>query len=73
MAKVWHAFQIKFTLFSRQLGNKYLDHFENFKKRNMLNNMGEVRINDNSEDSSYEDLKDEPKDIGTLRYGFEYI
>jgi hypothetical protein len=39
----------------------------------MLNNMGEVRINDNSEDSSYEDLKDETKDIGTLRYGFEYI
>ena len=73
MAKVWHAFKIKLTLFSRQLGNKYLDHFQNFKKRNMLNNMGEVRINDNSEDSSYEDLKDEPQDIGTGIYRFKLI
>ena len=29
----------------------------------MLNNMGEERIDDNSEDSSNEDFKDEPEDI----------
>lgn len=67
------AFKIKLTLFSRQLGNKNLDHFENLKKRNMLNNMGEERIDDNSEDSSYEDFKDEPEDIGTGRYRFQFI
>ena len=38
----------------------------------MLNNMGEERIDDNSEDSSYEDFKDEPEDIGTGRYRFQY-
>ena len=27
----------------------------------MLNNMGEERSDDNSEDSSYEDFKDEPE------------
>ncbi len=50
-----------------------MDHFENLKKRNMLNNMGEERIDDNSEDSSYEDFKDEPEDIGTGRYRFQFI
>jgi len=39
----------------------------------MLNNMGEERIDDNSEDSTYEDFKDEPEDIGTGRYIFQFI
>ena len=38
-----------------------------------INNMGEERIDDNSEDSSDEDLKDEPEDIGTGRYRFQFI
>ena len=32
----------------------------------MLNNMGEERIDDNSEDSSYEDFQDEPEDKGKI-------
>ena len=71
MAKLWHAFKIKLTLFSRQLGNKNFDHFENLKKQNMLNNMGEDGIDDNSEDSSYEDFKDEPEDVGTGRHSIK--
>ena len=39
----------------------------------MLNNMGEEGIDDNSEDSSYEDFKDEPEDIVTRRYKFQFI
>ena len=38
-----------------------------------VNNMGEERIDDNSEASSYEDFKDEPEDIGTGRYRFQFI
>ena len=39
----------------------------------MLNHMAEERSNDNSEDSSYEDFKDEPEDIGNGRYRFQNI
>ena len=73
MTKVWHVFEIKLTLFSRQLRNKNFDYLEDLKKRNMLNNMGEERIDDNSEDSPYEDFKDEPEDIGTGRYRFQFL
>ena len=39
----------------------------------MPNNMEEERIDDNSEDSSYEDFKDEPEDIVTRRYRFQFV
>ena len=37
----------------------------------MPNNMGEERIDDNSEDSSYEDFKDEPENIDFNLYKYK--